>query len=101
MPVLSSAEGITSAGSAIEEAKKELEAMTAERHKASDRLDSLLKKAVELGLRPKVEEIKERVSQFSTEFLAGAAAIAEAEAEGKVLEEYREEARKSREQLQR
>ena len=96
-----SAEGIASAGSAVEEAKKELEAVTTERQQASDRLDSLLERAVELGLRPKVEEIKERVAQFSTEFLAGAAAVAEAEAEGKVMEEYREEARRSREQLQR
>ena len=101
LPFLSSAEGIARAGGAVEEAKKELEAVMTERHEASDRLDSLLEQAVELGLRPKVEEIKERVSQFSTEFLAGAAAIAEAEAEGKVLEEYREEARRSREQLQR
>ena len=60
-----------------------------------------MKKAVELGLKSKVEQIEAKLSQIHSEVLEGAASIAEAVSSNRVLEEYQHEVEKTREELQR
>ena len=91
-------EDIASSEDAVQAAKRDLEAAQEEHKETVTTLKSLLDSAMNLGLRSKVEQMEEKIAEVASELLAGAN---EAESNGKVLEEYQQEAQRSREELQR
>lgn len=64
-------------------------------------LESSLLAAEKAGLKSKVDEMQDEIAALDIDFQVGKSNIDEAESSNKVMAEYREEARKSRERLQR
>lgn len=91
-------EDIASSEDAVQAAKRDLETAQEEHNKTSTTLKSLLDSAMNLGLRSKVEQMEEKIAKVASELLAGAD---EAESNSKMLEQYQEEAQRTREELQR
>lgn len=91
-------EDIASSEDAVQAAKRDLETAQEEHNKTSTTLKFLLDSAMNLGLRSKVEQMEEKIAKVASELLAGAD---EAESNSKMLEQYQEEAQRTREELQR
>ena len=91
-------EDIASSEDAVQAAKRDLETAQEEHNKTSTTLKSLLDSAMNLGLQSKVEQMEEKIAKVASELLAGAD---EAESNSKMLEQYQEEAQRTREELQR
>ena len=81
--------------------KKNLMNAQEEHDEATNLLKSLLLAADKVGLKSKAEELLGEMSALITDLQVGKSNIEEAESSNEVLEEFHEEARKSREQLQR
>ena len=91
-------EDIASSEDAVQAAKRDLETAQEEHKKTSTMLKSLLDSAMNLGLWSKVEQMEEKIAKVASELLAGAD---ETESNSKMLEEYEQEAQRTREELQR
>ena len=74
---------------------------TLEHRERTKVLKSLLSTAEEAGLKSKAEEVLGDVTRLLADLDMSETSIREAESSSEVLRDYQEEARKSREQLQR
>ncbi len=92
---------IASSETAVQEKRKELAVVTLQLQEKTVDIDSILGAAVEVGLKSKAEEIEGDISKVMTDLDVGENKIREAESSSKVLEDYHEEAKRSREQLQK
>ncbi len=92
---------IASSEAVIEERRNKLAASTLQLQEKTADIDSILVAAERVGLKSKAEDIEGDVSQLMTDLDVGENRIREAESSSEVLGEYREEAKRTREQLQR
>ncbi len=94
-------EDIASSEVAIEDRKKELDEATLKLQEKTADVSYILTAAGEVGLKSKAEEIEGDVTKLMADLDIGENSLLEAESSSEVLRDYREEARRSREQLQR
>lgn len=94
-------ESVASSEEKVGDTKKDLLDAQLEHDEAANILKSLLLAAEKVGLKSKAEELLGEMAALITDLQVGKSNIEEAESSSEVLEEYHEEARKSREQLQR
>jgi mitofilin len=89
------------AGEAVRVAEEALSDAT-DRHKTLfQSLKELMDRAVELGLKSKVEDVEVKMRECGGRLTEGSAAVQQAEIERKLLQDYQKQAQRDREQLQR
>ena len=99
--LLSSEDLIAKVEEEVASCRTGLEEAGQEHEEATQQLKALLDEGRGLGLRSKVEEVEGKMAGLAAELQLGAAAIAEEEAGGRVLEEYRSRVERGKEELQR